>query len=79
MRYYRGGADVKNYIRPYYRNVAALGLGATVLQLQRSGTTVGAPAVLPRRGLVLPQVPAVLPLHGAVLPQAQYQQPRHNA
>ena len=41
MRYYRGGADVKNYIRPYYRDGAVLGLGATVLRLQRSGTTVG--------------------------------------
>ena len=41
MRYYRGGADVKNYIRPYYREGAVLGLGATVLRLQRSGTTVG--------------------------------------
>ena len=40
VRYYRGGADVKNYIRPYYREAAALGLGATVLRLQRSGTTV---------------------------------------
>ena len=33
VRYYRGGADVKNYIRPYYREAAALGLGATVLRL----------------------------------------------
>ena len=41
VRYYRGGADVKNYIRPYYRDEAALGLGATVLRLRRSGTTVG--------------------------------------
>ena len=40
MRYYRGGADVKNYIRPYYREGAVLGLGATVLRLERSGTTV---------------------------------------
>ena len=39
-RYYRGGADVKNYIRPYYHTGAALGLGATVLTLQMSGTTV---------------------------------------
>ena len=35
-----GGADVKNYIRPYYRTGAALGLGATVLWLHWSGTTV---------------------------------------
>ena len=40
VRYYRVGADVKNYIRPYYRTGAALGLGAMVLRLQRSGTTV---------------------------------------
>ena len=40
MRYYRVGVDVKNYIRPYYRTGAALGPGATVLRLQRSGTTV---------------------------------------
>ena len=40
-RYYRGGADVKNYIRPYYREAAVLGQGATVLRLQRSGTTMG--------------------------------------
>ena len=38
--YYRVGTDVKNYIRPYYRTGAALGLGAMVLRLQRSGTTV---------------------------------------
>ena len=35
-----GGADVKNYIRPYYRTEAALGQGAAVLRLKRSGTTV---------------------------------------
>ena len=40
VRYYRVGADVKNYIRSYYRTGAALGLGVTVLRLQRSGTTV---------------------------------------
>src|SRR3954470_10698237 len=40
-RYKRRGADVKNYIRPYYRDAAALGPGATVLRLQRSGTTMG--------------------------------------
>ena len=40
VRYYREGADVKNYIRPYYRTGAALGLGATVLRIQWSGTTV---------------------------------------
>ena len=34
------GADVKNYIRPYYRTGAALGQGAAVLPLQMSGTTV---------------------------------------
>ena len=37
---YRVGADVKNYIRPYYRTGAALGQGAAVLPRQRSGTTV---------------------------------------
>ena len=41
VRYYRGGADVKNYIRPYYRKAAALGLGATVLRLEGSSTTMG--------------------------------------
>ena len=35
------GADVKNYIRPYYYEATALGLGTTVLQLWGSGTTVG--------------------------------------
>ena len=35
------GADVKNYIRPYYREATALGQGTTVLQLGGSGTTVG--------------------------------------
>ena len=39
-RYYRGGTDVKNYIRPYYRTGAALGRRGTVLQLLGSGTTV---------------------------------------
>ena len=41
MRYYRSGADVKNYIRPYYHEGTILGLGATILRLQISGTTVG--------------------------------------
>ena len=63
VRYYHVSADVKNYIRPYYRTGAALGLGATVLRLQRSGTTVNP--------TVLPQVLAVLPLLRAVLPQVQ--------
>ena len=40
-RYYRVGADVKNYIRPYYREATALGQGTTVLLLEGSGTTVG--------------------------------------
>ena len=35
------GADVKNYIRAYYRDTAVLGRGATVLRLLGSGTTVG--------------------------------------
>ena len=34
------GADVKNYIRPYYRTGAAQDQGAAVLSLQMSGTTV---------------------------------------
>ena len=34
------GTDVKNYIRAYYRDATVLGRRATVLQLQRSGTTV---------------------------------------
>ena len=33
------GADVKNYIRPYYRTGAAQGQGAAVLLLQKGGTT----------------------------------------
>ena len=40
-RYYRGGADVKNYIRSYYRDAAVLGMRATVLRLQGSSTIVG--------------------------------------
>ena len=36
------GTDVKNYIRAYYRDATVLGRRATVLQLQRSGTTVSA-------------------------------------
>ena len=35
------GADVKNYIRAYYRDTAVLGRRTTVLRLQGSGTTVG--------------------------------------
>ena len=35
------GADVKNYIRAYYRDTAVLGRRAMVLRLQGSGTTVG--------------------------------------
>ena len=35
------GADVKNYIRAYYRDAAVLGRRATVLLLQGSGATVG--------------------------------------
>ena len=35
------GADVKNYIRAYYRDAAVLGRRATVLRLLGSGTTVG--------------------------------------
>ena len=35
------GADVKNYIRAYYRDTAVLGRRATVLRLLGSGTTVG--------------------------------------
>ena len=34
------GADVKNYIRAYYRDTAVLGRRATVLRLLGSGTTV---------------------------------------
>ena len=34
------GADVKNYIRPYYRTGAAQGLRAAVLPLQKGGTIV---------------------------------------
>ena len=34
------GADVKNYIRSYYRDAAVLGRRATVLRLLGSGTTV---------------------------------------
>ena len=35
------GADVKNYIRAYYRDTAVLGRRATVLRLLGSSTTVG--------------------------------------
>ena len=35
------GADVKNFIRAYYRDTAVLGRRATVLRLLGSGTTVG--------------------------------------
>ena len=35
------GADVKNYIRSYYRKGAALAWWAAVVRLQGSGTTVG--------------------------------------
>ena len=35
------GADVKNYIRAYYRDTAVLGRRATVLRLVGSGTTMG--------------------------------------
>ena len=49
VRYYREGADVKNYIRPYYRTGAALGLRGygTKAPEERyyrdpSGTTAGA-------------------------------------
>ena len=35
------GADVKNYIRAYYRDTMVLGRRATVLRLLGSGTTVG--------------------------------------
>ena len=41
------GADVKNYIRAYYRDTAVLGRRTTVLRLLGSGTTVGL-RVLPR-------------------------------
>ena len=62
-----GGADVKNYIRPYYRTGAALGQSAAVLPHQRSGTTVrGADVknyIRPyyRTGAALGQGTAVLP------------------
>ena len=61
------GADVKNYIRPYYRTGAALGQSAAVLPHQRSGTTVrGADVknyIRPyyRTGAALGQGTAVLP------------------
>ena len=35
------GADVKNYIRPYYREGAVLAWWVVVVQLQGSGTTMG--------------------------------------
>ena len=35
------GADVKNYIRAYYRDAAVQGRRATVLRVLGSGTTVG--------------------------------------
>ena len=42
------GADVKNYIHPYYREATALGQGTMVQQLEGSGTTVGS------RGTIFP-------------------------
>ena len=63
-----GGADVKNYIRPYYRTGAALGQSAAVLPHQRGGTTVrGADVknyIRPyyRTGAAQGQGAAVLPL-----------------
>ena len=55
------GADVKNYIRPYYREGAVLAWWVTIVQLQ-GAVLPWAPAVLPRHRTVLPLMPMVLPL-----------------
>ena len=57
------GADVKNYIRPYYRGGAVLAWWATVVQFQGSGTTVGT------YDTTAPQYGTTAHL-GAVLPRA---------
>ena len=68
-RYYRGGADVKNYIRPYYREATTLGQGTTVLLLEGSGTTVGTRGTTtPPRGTTADAYGTTIFL-GAVLPQ----------
>ena len=67
------GADVKNYIRSYYRNGAALAWWAAVVRLQGSGTTMGT------SGTTAPPCGTTVDAYGttvdpgAVLPQPQQQ------
>ena len=64
------GTDVKNYIRPYYREGAVLAWWATVVQLQGSGTTVGSyGTTAPQHGTTAGAYGTTAHL-GAVLPQA---------
>ena len=70
LRYYRGSADVKNYIRPYYRGGAVLAWWATVVQFQGSGTTVGTcGTTAPQHGTTAGAY-GTTAHQGAVLPQA---------
>ena len=64
------GADVKNYIRPYYREGAVLAWWATVVQLQGSGTTMGTcGTTAPQHGTTAGAYGTTAHL-GAVLPRA---------
>ena len=64
------GADVKNYIRPYYREGAALAWWAAVLRLQGSGTTVGTcGTIAPQHGTTVGAYGTTAHL-GVVLPRA---------
>ena len=64
------GADVKNYIRPYYRGGAVLAWWAMVVQLQGSGTTVGTcGTTAPQHGTTAGAYGTTAHL-GAVLPRA---------
>ena len=68
-RYYRGSADVKNYIHPYYRKGVALAWWAAVVRLQGSGTTVSTSGTTaPPRGTTADAYSTTVD-PGAVLPQ----------
>ena len=67
------GADVKNYIRSYYRKGAALAWWAAVVRLQGSGTTVGTSGTTaPPRGTTVDAYGTTVD-PGAVLLQPQQQ------
>ena len=67
------GADVKNYIRSYYRKGAALAWWAAVVRLQGSGTTMGTSGTTaPPRGTTVDAYGTTVD-PGAVLPQPQQQ------